>query len=406
MSNRKMKLLIASTIDYCVPDVKGGAFATHVFNLVKCNEIKDKMDITVLSMFDEKAEEESKKYPGSRFIYVKVDDQKEQRYKSSKLIEFLNRVSFKMFYTIFIPAPRIREAYQKVKGERFDFIFGAGGDPSEYGWFTRKVGREKMIFNVGGHLEGGKVATTTFGNFICCSDFIRNHMRDNIENCDIITILNRVDIEKFMQELCPGEKLQLKKRFGLVDKTTILFMGRIAPEKGVEQLIDAFARMRYKKECILLIAGAANFGNGGTTEFEERIQRKVKQLNNNIKMLGFIHHNELWKFMRISDMAILPSMWEEPAGNVVPECMAAGLPLIITNSGGMVEYVDKETAIVVEKDHNVVNNLKDALEYLYENPDIRNRMGEAAKKKAKDYDVMIYYDLLFKELCRLQKNTD
>ena len=190
MSNEKMKLLIASTIDYCVPDVRGGAFATHVYNLVKCNEIKDKLDITVLSMFDEKAEEESKQYSKSKFVYVKVDDEKEHRYKSCKLIELLNRMSFKISGVIFIPAPRVRMAYQKVKGEKFDFIFGAGGDPSEYGWFTRRFGREKMIFNVGGHLEGGKVATATFGNFICCSDFIKDYMCKNIVNCNIMTILN------------------------------------------------------------------------------------------------------------------------------------------------------------------------------------------------------------------------
>ncbi len=403
MSNGKIKLLIASTIDYCVPDVKGGAFATHVYNLVKCNELKDKFDITVLSMFDEKAEEESRQYSRSKFVYVKVDGVKEQRYKSCKLIGLLNRISFKISGVIFIPAPRVRAAYQKVKAGKFDFIFGAGGDPSEYGWFTRKFGRDKMVFNVGGHLEGGRVAAATFGNFICCSDFIKNYMCKNMENCNIMTILNRVNIEKFKQELSLDEKLQLRKQFGLSDKKAILFMGRIVPEKGVGQLIDAFTQMKYKKECVLLIAGAANFGNGGRTKFEERVQKKVELLNGNIKLLGFVHHNELWKFMRISDLAVLPSMWEEPAGNVVPECMAAGLPLIITDSGGMVEYVDKETAIVVEKEHNAVKNLQDAMEYLYENPGIRNGMGEAAREKAKDYDVMIYYDLLYEELCRLHK---
>ena len=103
-------------------------------------------------------------------------------------------------------------------------------------------------------------------------------------------------------------------------------------------------------------------------------------------------------------MAVLPSVWEEPAGNVVPECMAAGLPLIITNSGGMIEYVNEETALVVEKEQGLVKNLRRAMEYLYENPDVRDKMGRAAEEKAKDYDIMIYYDLLYKELCQLQRN--
>lgn len=402
ISNRKIKLLIASTIDYCVPDVKGGAFATRVFNIVKCNEIKDKLDITVLSLYDEKAEEESRKYSKSKFIYIKADLKKEEHFRNSHLIKLLNQISFKVFHRILIPAPRIRAAYRKIKREEFDYIFGAGGDPSEYGWFTRKVGREKMLFNVGGHLKGGKVATATFGNFICCSDYIKNYMFRDIEKCNIITILNRVDTKKFMQELPLDEKFRLQKQLGLLNKTVILFMGRIALEKGVEQLIDAFAKMKYKDDCVLLLAGAANFGNGGKTKFEGEIQEKVKLIGGNIKLLGFIHHNELWKYMKMSDMAVLPSMWEEPAGNVVPECMAAGLPLIITNSGGMIEYVDKETAIIVEKEKNTAEKLQEAMEYLYENPDIRTKMGNAAQRKSKEFDFMIYYDMLYGELCRLQ----
>lgn len=403
-SNRKMKLLIASTIDYCVPDIKGGAFATHAYNIVKCNEIKDKFDITVLSLYDEKAEEESRQYSKSKFIYIKADLKKEERFRKSHLIKLLNKISFKVFHMILIPAPRIRAAYRRIRGEEIDYIFGAGGDPSEYGWFTRKMGREKMIFNVGGHLKGGKVAAATFGNFICCSDYIRNHMYRDIGGCNIITILNRVDTKRFMQELSLDERFRLQKQLGLLNKVVILFIGRIAPEKGVEQLIDAFAKMKYKDDCILLLAGAANFGNGGKTEFEGKIQKKVELIGENIKLLGFIHHNELWKYMKLSDMAVLPSIWEEPAGNVVPECMAAGLPIIITNSGGMIEYVDEETAVIVEKEKNMEEKLQEAMEYLYENPGIRTKMGNAAQIKSKEFDIMIYYDMLYEELCRLQGN--
>lgn len=402
MSGQRIKLLIASTIDYCVPDVKGGAFATHVYNLVKCNEVRKKLDITVLSLYDKRAEEESRQYSESRFIYVETDIKKEEHFCKSRWVKLLNWFSFKVFHLILIPSPKMRTAYKKIKDQKFDYIFGAGGDPSEYGWFTRKVGRENMLFNVGGHLAGGKVATTTFGNFICCSDFIRNYMDKNIENCNIITILNRIHTKVFMQELSNNEKIQLQRKWGLSDKTIILFMGRITPEKGVEQLIDAFSQMKYKNSCILLLAGAANFGNGGKTEFEERIQKKVEQLGNNIKLLGFIHHNELWKYMKISDIAVLPSMWEEPAGNVVPECMAAGLPLVITNSGGMIEYVNTETAIIVGKEQGVENRLKEAMEYLYENPVLRKKMGIMAQEKAKEFDIMIYYDMLYEELRRLQ----
>lgn len=405
MQNKKIKLLFANTVNYCVPDVKGGAFATLVNNLVKCNEVRDLFDITVISLYDEKAEIESRQYSKSKFVYVKTNEKKEEHFRKSKWVKLMNNISFKIFRSILIPPPRLRTACYKIKGEEFDYIFGAGGDPAEYGWFTRKAGRKRMIFNVGGPLAGGKVAAKTFGNFICCSNYIKNYMRSNIEKCHIITILNRIDTKNFSQELTSTEKVDLQQKLGLQGKTIILFMGRISPEKGIEQLIDAFTQMKYKDNCVLLVAGAANFGSGGRTEFEEKIQKKVKQLRDNIKLLGFIHHKELRKIMKVSDMAVLPSIWEEPAGNVVPECMAAGLPLIITNSGGMVEYVNEETALIVEKKQDeIVDNLKNAMAYLYERTDIRKKMGEAAQKKSAEFDVMIYYDILYKELCHLQDN--
>lgn len=405
MPDRKIRLLIANTIEACVPAVKGGAFATRVNNLINCNEIKDRLDITVLSLYDEKAEEESRQYLRSKFIYVKADVEKDDNYRKSKWIKLLNKISFKIFHIILIPAPRIRTAYKKIKRMKFDYVLGAGGDPASYGWFTRKMGRERMLFNVGGHLEGGKVAANTFGNFICCSDYIKNYMCKDIESCNIITILNRIDTKKFMQEFSCDEKNELQKQLGTLGKTVIIFMGRIAPEKGVEQLIDAFNQMKYGDDCVLLIAGAANFGIGGETEFEKRIHEKVERSGDSIKLLGFIHHNELWKYMKISDMAVLPSMWEEPAGNVVPECMAAGLPIIITNSGGMVEYVDSDNAIVIDKKNDVVEHLKEAMEWLYENPDTRKEMGKKAQEKSKKFDIMVYYNMLCDELYRLQKEN-
>ena len=374
--------------------------------MVRCNEVKNRLDITVLSKYDEKAVEESNKYLKSKFIYIKTDAEKEKHFRESKVIRLLNSVSYKAFHTILIPPPRMRKAYREIKRMKFDFILGAGGDPSEYGWFSRKAGRERMLFNVGGHLKGGIVTTATFGNFICCSDYIKNYLCEEIKDCNIVTILNRVDTKRFMQELPSDEKLEIQKRFGLLNKVVILFMGRIMPEKGVEELIDAFSQMKYKDNCILLIAGAANFGNGGRTEFEGRVQKKIEELDDNIKLLGFIHHNELWKYMKASDIAVLPSMWEEPAGNVVPECMAAGLSVIITNSGGMTEYVDEDTAIVVDKKQDVTKRLQDAIEYLYENPDIRKKMGDAARKKSAEFDIMIYYDLLCDELYDLQRRFE
>ena len=71
--------------------------------------------------------------------------------------------------------------------------------------------------------------------------------------------------------------------------------------------------------------------------------------------------------------------------------MAEGLPLITTKSGGVVEYVNKDTALVIEKD-NIVENLKTAISFLKMHPDIGKQMSEKAKHESKKYDERLYYE--------------
>lgn len=70
--------------------------------------------------------------------------------------------------------------------------------------------------------------------------------------------------------------------------------------------------------------------------------------------------------------------------------MAEGLPLIVTRSGGVVEYIDESVALIIEKD-NIVEKLKRAIVYMKENPEVRRRMVENARISSKLHDESNYY---------------
>lgn len=72
------------------------------------------------------------------------------------------------------------------------------------------------------------------------------------------------------------------------------------------------------------------------------------------------------------------------------EAMAEGLPLIVTRSGGVVEYIDESVALIIEKD-NIVEKLKRAIVYMKENPEVRRRMVENARISSKLHDESNYY---------------
>ena len=104
----------------------------------------------------------------------------------------------------------------------------------------------------------------------------------------------------------------------------------------------------------------------------------------------------------MADIAIVPSMWEEPFGLTVVEAMAAGLPLITTRSGGIPEICEG-VATIVERD-GIVNHLKDAIIDLYQHPEKRKAMSEASLERSKQFDKETYARNFFAALETLESS--
>ena len=98
----------------------------------------------------------------------------------------------------------------------------------------------------------------------------------------------------------------------------------------------------------------------------------------------------------MADIAVLPSMWEEPFGLTVVEAMAAGLPLITTRSGGIPEICEG-VATIVERE-NIVDNLAVAIQDLYDHPEKRKQMAAASLERSKLFDKETYAKNFFEAL--------
>ena len=148
----------------------------------------------------------------------------------------------------------------------------------------------------------------------------------------------------------------------------------------------------------LLIVGSPNFGKKTITKYEKQVVKEVEKSEGRISFTGFIPHNELYKYYNIAQCAVIPSMYEDPAPLVTIESMMARKPLIVTNSGGIPEYVDSKSAIVVKKEKNIVTQLSQGILDLYENSSLRSSMSKAAHQRALDYTVDRYYNEYLKIL--------
>ena len=118
---------------------------------------------------------------------------------------------------------------------------------------------------------------------------------------------------------------------------------------------------------------------------------KIISSNKNIKYLGFVENIKLPIFYQLSDLQVMPSLCQEGAGLSAIEGMVSGLPLIVTNSGGLIEYVNKECSIILEADKNLTNNLSKNIALLKNDPAKLERMSIASKENGKQYLFSEYY---------------
>lgn len=152
---------------------------------------------------------------------------------------------------------------------------------------------------------------------------------------------------------------------------TILAVGRLHPQKGFDVLLEAFASVRRgNPEWRLVVLGA------GALESSLKEQARALGVESAVDWKGFVADPFPW--YRAADIFVLPSRYEGTS-NALIEAMSRGLPAVVTDavSGDLV--TDGATGLVAKADD--VAALAAALERLMRDPDLRRRLGEAARAK-------------------------
>ena len=229
---------------------------------------------------------------------------------------------------------------------------------------------------------------------INASDYVTRCVRSiNSNDSKCITILNGIDTRRFFNAQ-PKERLTL----GLQSEDfVIVYSGRLTQEKGILELIEAISQTACREHIKLLVIGASFYGNDSRqSPFTERLKKVSKRIWEQVIFTGFVDYQEIPSYLKMGDLAVVPSMWDEPFGLTVVEAMAVGLPLITTRSGGIPEICEG-VATIVERD-NIVNNLVDAILDLYEHPEKRKLMAAASLERAKLFDKETFAENFFKAL--------
>jgi len=117
--------------------------------------------------------------------------------------------------------------------------------------------------------------------------------------------------------------------------STVCFIGRLVPEKGLKVLIRAMSILLERLPAARLLVA----GDGPERRSSEKLADKLK-ISESIEFLGFVPNEELNCVLLKSHVLAIPSIWAEPFGIVGIEALSMGLPVIATRVGGLQEIVE------------------------------------------------------------------
>lgn len=116
------------------------------------------------------------------------------------------------------------------------------------------------------------------------------------------------------------------------------FAGRVVEEKGLDTFMDALGKVRNLSWHFVIL---------GDGDFVPELKRKAKRLGltDRVSFLGYIDHEEVPRYLAAMDLAVLPSEtqpnWKEQFGRVIVEALAAGTPVLGSDSGEIPRLLDR-----------------------------------------------------------------
>ena len=365
-----------------LPSVKGGAVESLVQCLLDYNEKYHTYNFVVFSVYNEEAALKSRSYKHTDFKYINTDS---LNYKLKQV--------FRWIYNRFFPYIGNQFINSVMNGMDTDYDYVLIENAP---WFVIPLKR-KMNMSMVQHLHNNYLGITSSFNqqiidnsdfVLAVSKFIKNEILSHL-NCtpELISVLyNGISLERFGKSDCLWS---LREQLGIShDDFVFVFSGRLVPEKGIKELLLAIKQIQHLNFKLLII-GSSFFSSDRKTSFIEELQNLSSELPNVI-FTGYIPYQKIQDYYHLANVAIVPSIGDEACPLSCIEFMASSLPLIVTDSGGMVELVDEDCAIIIKRNENIITQLKDAMINLLNNKRKCQLMGEAARKRSTLFSDLVY----------------
>ena len=369
-----MKIAILTSGILPLPAVQGGAVENLTDFYLEYNNQHRLHDITIYSVWHPDVE----RHPAlqstvNHYIYIKVTGLwaklKKKWYQLTRHEEYYH-------YTIEF---YLQEAIKDISRRSYDIIL-IENRPA-YALKLKEVSNAKLVYHLHNEkLDSKSEKALDIYNAATCiitvSDYIKSRVLTiNHYDKKTTTVYNGIDLHAFSS--C-NHSIN-RNSIGLQeDDFVMVFSGRVTAEKGIMQLIEAMTLLQDLPRIKLLVIGSSFYGNDDNeNSFAKALREKAAHLSDRIIFTGFIPYAQMPNYLQIADIAVIPSVWDDPFPTTVLEAQATGLPIISTRRGGIPEQVTEESAILLDTDEYFVDNLATAIRDLYQHPEKRKALGQA-----------------------------
>ena len=329
---------------------KNGAVETLAEEIVLQNEVVGDLDLVIYGIADDEAKSNTKGFKkcsfkhietpllvraGDRFIYfVAKDILRKKKHLSYRYIlqrlwfirtvgkglaeEPVDRIVFENSPTLLM-ALRVKDNRQRYAGKWMYHMHNIV--PSFFGCEDDILACRKVL----------GVSEYALGE-------LQKFAGNKFDESKLVVLRNKVDEKVFTGEIAPERAAELRARHGIDDDAkVVLFGGRLTPEKGALELIEAFGKLG-DVNAVLLVVGAYYYGSQMKSEYEERLEAAAKSLGGRIVFTGFVAHDEMPDYYALADVVCAPSVASDSAPLAVIEPLTAGRPVVTTQIGGIPEY--------------------------------------------------------------------
>lgn len=385
----KIAFICASILP--LPAVLGGGTETIIQNIIDVNEEKKEIDIKVYSYFNSNAVKVSNDFEHTSFEYYTPT-------RLKKIIDLffrgIRRLSNRKlpFYSCYLHFCK-----KKCLEYNPDYIV-IEGNQMQVEMIKRKT-NGKIVLHM--HTDLLNSDTPNGNNIIrdctrilTVSDFCKKRVLSIAgANSDRIKVLhNVINYNLFSKNTFSINKIN-REQLGIKNNyPIILFCGRLDQGKGLSELLEALAMLDRNYKWNLLVIGGSLYSGNRKSEYITDIEKKAKKFSNTIVFTGHLKHDDIPYYYDLCKFTVFPSICNEAAGLITLESLAMGKPVITTGQGGIPEYADPKSCIILDVNDKFIENLSESISRFLTDENYYNKFRDNAKKGYLRRNIYDYYN--------------